>query len=117
MLRIVFLIGGLAALLFGAVGAFVPLLPTIPFFILAAFCFARSSPALERWLVENRHFGPHIVAWRARGAISSRGKRAALIAFAVSAGLGFVLLSWPWSLVPLLTGLIGGSWVLSRPDD
>lgn len=104
------------ALAAGTIGAFVPILPTVPFIILAAFCFARGSPALERRLLEHRTFGPHIVAWRKKGAISRRGKTAAAIAFAASAIVGLLLLEWPWSMLPLAAALVGGSWVLSRPS-
>lgn len=116
MVRIGYLLGGLLALALGAIGVFVPLLPTVPFVILAAFCFARSSPRLEQWLVGHRRFGPHIAAWRRSGAISPAGKRAALIAFAISMAAGFALLAFPWSLVPAAAALIGGGWILSRPD-
>ena len=115
MLRIGFLVGGLLSLLLGGIGVFLPLLPTVPFVILAAFCFARSSPRLERWLVGHERFGPHIVAWRSKGAISRAGKQAALVAFAASAAAGFALLALPWSLLPAAAALIGASWVLSRP--
>ncbi len=116
MIRIGYLLGGVLALLLGAIGVFVPLLPTVPFVILAAFCFARSSPRLEQWLVGHRTFGPHIAAWRSRGAISPRGKRAALIAFAISTAAGFALLDFPGSLIPAAAALIGGSWILTRPS-
>lgn len=116
MLRIGYLIAGLVSLLLGAIGAFVPLLPTVPFVILAAFCFGRSSPRLEHWLVGHERFGPHIAAWRGRGAISPAGKRAALLAFSVSAAAGFAVLALPWSLLPALAALIGGSWILTRPN-
>lgn len=115
MLRTVYLVIGLVSLLLGAIGAFVPLLPTVPFVILAAFCFARSSPALERKLVEHPVFGPHLEAWRTRRAISRRGKAAAVFAFAASALLGAVLLHLPWALISALAALIGGSWILTRP--
>ena len=116
MIRLGFLIGGLLSLVFGAVGAFVPLLPTVPFVILAAFCFARSSPRLERWLVGHERFGAHIAAWRSRGAISPAGKRAALLAFGASAVAGLALLPLPWALIPAMAAIIGGSWILSRPS-
>jgi uncharacterized protein len=116
MLRTVYAFVGLSSLLLGTIGAFLPLLPTVPFFILAAFCFARSSPRLERRLLESQHIGPHILAWRSRGAISPAGKRAATVAFLFSAALGFALLHFPWSLIPAAAGLIGGSWVLTRPS-
>ncbi|PWG01708.1 DUF454 domain-containing protein [Sphingosinicella humi] len=115
-MRLAYLAGGAISLLLGLVGAFVPLLPTVPFVILAAFCFARSSPRLETWLVGHRRFGPHIQAWRSRGAISPAGKRAALFAFALSALLGLMLLALPWSLIPLLVALVGGRWIWTRPS-
>lgn len=114
---IVYLVAGLLSLLLAAIGALVPLLPTVPFVILAAFCFGRSSPRLEQRLVGHARFGPHIRAWRSRGAISRAGKRAALAAFAASAAAGLALLSLPWSLVPAAAALVGGSWILSRPTD
>ncbi len=116
MIRFLYLTLGLLSLLLGAIGLIVPLLPTVPFVILAAFCFARSSTRLERWLVGHPSFGTHISAWRSRGAISPAGKKAAILAFAVSMVMGFVLLALPWSLVPAAAALIGGSWILSRPS-
>ena len=116
MIRAGYFLAGILSLLLGAVGALVPLLPTVPFVLLAAFCFARSSPRLEAWLVGHQRFGPHILAWRSRGAISPVGKRAAMVAFAVSAAVGFALLSFPWSLVPAAAALLGASFVLTRPN-
>jgi uncharacterized membrane protein YbaN (DUF454 family) len=111
-----YLLGGAVSLLLAMVGALIPLLPTVPFLILAAFCFARGSPRLEALLVEHPHFGPHIQAWRSRGAISAQGKRAARFAFTLSAILGFALLAWPWSILPLLVALIGATWISTRPS-
>jgi uncharacterized membrane protein YbaN (DUF454 family) len=116
MVRLVWLLIGGLALALGAIGAFLPLVPTVPFVLLAAFCFARGHPPFETWLLDHRTFGPHIRAWRARGAISRRGKRAALAAFAASALLGLLLLPMPWALLPALVAGAGGSWVWSRPE-
>lgn len=107
---------GWASLGLGAIGVFVPLLPTVPFVILAAFCFARGNPKAERWLVEHPTYGPHIQAWRARGAISRKGKVAASLAFAVSVGIGFWHLPMPWALIPLAAACIGGTWIWTRPE-
>jgi uncharacterized membrane protein YbaN (DUF454 family) len=103
------------AVALGAVGVFLPLLPTVPFLILAAFCFARSSPELERRLVEHPVFGPSIQTWRSRGAISRRGKIAASVTFAVSALVALLWMEWPLVLVPLLALAASCTWVLSRP--
>ena len=73
MPRIAYLIAGLLSLLLGTVGLFVPLLPTVPFVILAAFCFARSSRRLEQCLVGHERFGPHTENRRVAG-----GRRPAL---------------------------------------
>jgi uncharacterized membrane protein YbaN (DUF454 family) len=116
VLRLAFAATGVVALALGFVGLFLPLLPTVPFVLLAAFCFARSNPRWERALMEHHRFGPHIRAWRERGAISSKGKAAATAAFAISAIVGLVWLDTPWSFLPLLIALIGGTWVLTRPS-
>ena len=61
-----FVFVGLAAL-----GIFLPLLPTTPFLILAAGCFARSSEKLHRWLLSNRTFGPIITDWEQNKCVSA----------------------------------------------
>ncbi|WP_097091357.1 YbaN family protein [Novosphingobium sp. Chol11] len=117
MRRTLYLSAGFLSLGLGAIGIFLPLLPTVPFMILAAFCFARSSPALEARLLDHSHFGPHIRRWRDKGAISRKGKRAALAAFAFSALLALLLAPFPWFLMPLAAALIGGTWIWTRPED
>ncbi|TFI59963.1 DUF454 domain-containing protein [Sphingomonas parva] len=115
-MRLAYIFLGTLSLILAAAGAVLPLLPTVPFVLLAAFFFARGHPPLEAWLVRHPRFGPHIVAWRSRGAISRRGKRAALLAFAISAATGLVFAPLPWSLVPLAAAAIGGSWIWTRPE-
>jgi uncharacterized membrane protein YbaN (DUF454 family) len=115
MRRLFYLLLGLASLALGTAGAFLPLLPTVPFVLLAAFCFARSSPALERRLLENRQFGPHIRAWREHRAVSRSGKRAAWIAFGVSAAIALIFAPLPWSLIPLVAAVVGSTWIARLP--
>jgi uncharacterized protein len=124
MMRTLYLAFGLLCVAIGAVGAFLPLLPTVPFMLLAAFCFARSSPRLERRLLDDAVFGPHIRAWRDSRSVSRTAKRAAWSAFAVSGAVGFALMSWPWSLVPLGVAVVGSMFIASlretphrTPDD
>lgn len=116
MKRHFFFVGGWLSLALGAIGAVLPLLPTVPFVILAAYCFARSSPRLEARLLEHPLFARHIVAWRERGAITRKAKIAASVAFAVSIALALVFVRWPWSLTPVAACVVTGSWIWTRPE-
>lgn len=105
------------ALALGLAGTVLPLLPTTPFLILSAFCFARSSERLHDWLVWHPVFGPSIRDWRDHGAISRRAKVMAMIAiglaFAISVLMGF---GWPVLAVQavVLAGVV--TFLLTRPD-
>ncbi|MDO9488078.1 MAG: YbaN family protein [Sphingomonadaceae bacterium] len=115
-MRPIYLTVGLLSVLLGVIGIALPLLPTVPFMILAAFCFARANPAWERRLLDHAHFGPHILAWRTRGAISKRGKAMALVALVASSALGLFMLDGWLALVPVAVALISGSWIVTRPS-
>lgn len=114
--RRLYLVAGVTSVALGGIGAFLPLLPTVPFLILAAFCFARSSPALEARLMNHPRYGHHLVAWRERGVVSRRAKWSATLAFAISVGLGFLTLVVPWSLIPLGVAAICLTWLWLRPE-
>lgn len=116
MKRHLYLAGGCAAFALGSIGIFLPLLPTVPFMILAAFCFARSSPRMEKWMLEHRIYGPHIRNWRYHGAVSRRGKKAAILAFTISVIIALILVSFPWSMISVLAAGLGGWWIWTRPE-
>jgi uncharacterized protein len=106
---------GMISVALGVIGIALPLLPTVPFMILAAFCFARGNPVLEAKLLAHPRLGPPIRAWRERGAIGRAGKLGATGAFAVSIGLGFAFLGYPQSLIPLGVAVVTLSWIWTRP--
>jgi len=84
------LAGGLLAIGLGILGIALPLLPTVPFFLLAAFCFARSHPVWEQRLLDHPRYGPPLRQWRTRRAISRKAKLAALTAMGASIALSLV---------------------------
>jgi uncharacterized protein len=75
--RLAWLAAGCALTGLGIVGLILPLMPGTIFLILAAGCFTRGSPRLERWLLEHPRLGPTVVAWRRDRAIPLKGKIAA----------------------------------------
>ena len=91
MLRILWTIAGGVSLAIGAAGIILPLVPTTPLLLLSAFCFSRSSPRLELWLIEHPRLGPPIRDWRAEGAISKRAKIIALFTIAATFALSVAL--------------------------
>jgi uncharacterized membrane protein YbaN (DUF454 family) len=116
-LRAGWLVLGLVCVGLGIIGAIVPLMPTTIFLILAAGCFARSSPRLEAWLLDHPRFGKTLRAWRAERAIPARAKIAACTGIAIGFLL-FVLGAHPH--LPLAIGvavLMGGcaAYILTRP--
>lgn len=96
------LLGGLC-LLVGAIGVFLPLLPTTPFVLLAAACFARSSPRMHHWLLQHRLFGPMLQQWEQKRCIPCRIRNLALL---MMVGMGSVSIVF---LVPGLWLKIGGA--------
>lgn len=116
-IRIFWLLVGLIALGLGAAGAVLPLLPTTPFLLVAAFAFARSSPRLAAWLDAHPQFGPLIGNWRDHGAISRRAKIAAMIVILLTPALSLALGFAGWIIaVQLLVLTIVAAFILTRPD-
>jgi uncharacterized membrane protein YbaN (DUF454 family) len=68
----------------GAVGAFLPVLPTTPFLLLAAACYARASARFHRWLLSSRIFGPTIAEWQRHRSIARRTKIMAIALLTVT---------------------------------
>ena len=116
-MRIVWFSVGLIALCLGAAGLVLPLLPTTPFVLLAAFAFAQSSERWHDWLVGHRVFGPMIEDWRRHGAIGRRSKAISTLSMAGVFGLSVAL-----DVAPAILAVQGvvltasAAFVLSRPS-
>ena len=79
----------------GAIGVFLPLVPTTPFILVAVWAGFRGSPRFARWLVAHPRFGPLVRNWHRHRAISAGAKRAALLMLLIS-------LAVVWVTIPLL---------------
>ncbi|MEJ7808629.1 MAG: YbaN family protein [Telluria sp.] len=70
---------GMLAIVLGVIGIFLPLLPTTPFLLLAAACFARSSTRMHDWMMQHRLFGDYLRNYEAGRGIPARAKLLALV--------------------------------------
>ena len=102
----------------GFIGVLLPVMPTTIFLIIAAWCFSRSSPRLEKWLLEHPVFGPTLVQWREHGAIPKRVKWIACGGMA----FGYATFMYIARPSPLLGGVVAvffiacAAYVLTRPS-
>ncbi len=102
----------------GAIGVFLPILPTVPFLLVTAWAWSKSSHRLHRWLYRNKTYGPYLIAWNRYGVIPPRAKALAIVAMA--AGWLFLTLVIAKSFwVPLIVGVAelgAAAFILSRPS-
>jgi len=113
------MIAGLSALLLGIIGAVLPLLPTTPFILLAAYCFSKGHTPLHQWLLRSKAFGPLIIDWQNHGVISMKAKIISTIMIIplFTYTLGWVKVPYPVAIksVVFLTGVLVLYFIWSRP--
>jgi len=102
----------------GIIGAFLPILPTTVFLIIALFLFARSSPRFHQMLLDNRYFGPGLREWEQHRTIKRQTKRKAtvliIITFAISIALLYERLALQIMLVAIASLLLIYLWNLNE---
>ncbi len=109
--RKLYLAAGLLFLALGALGVFIPVLPTTPFLLLAAAMFMRSSGRLYLWLTTHRVFGPFIRNYRLYRAVPLRSKVVALTFLYLTIGYSVIYVTENWWLRSLLLSIAAGvSW-------
>lgn len=114
--RHLWLAAGIVAFATGTVGIALPILPTVPFYLLAAVCFSRSHPVWERRLLEHPHWGPPIRRWRERKAISRKAKLSAIGAMSVGVVFTGLTVGYPWVLISVAVLAICGPWIWTRNE-
>ncbi len=114
--RPLYLVLAYTSLGLGILGAFLPLLPTTPFLLLAAWSASRGSPQLHRWLYEHPRYGATLIAWEQERAVATSAKVTACVLMSFS----WVVMVWMTSgwLVPAITGVLFTGmalFLISRP--
>ena len=116
--RLLFAGLGTLFILLGIAGAILPVLPTTPFMLLAAACYARASSRFYNWLLNNRTFGPTILEWRRHRSIPWRAKLVAIALMAVTLGISIAFfVPWPELQAALaLFGLLLATYLYRLPS-
>lgn len=98
-------------------GAFLPLLPTVPFLILAAWFASKGSKRLHDWLYAHPLFGKLLQDWEEQGAVSRKSKILAVSMMAASWLFLFFYLPNPWALVGVsITFILVSTYLITRPE-
>jgi uncharacterized protein len=114
----VFLAAGFLALALGIAGIVLPVLPTTPFMLLAAACFARSSPRFHQWLLRHRTFGPIVSEWERHRAIPYRTKIWGIVLMSMTLAASITFFVRPvWLKAALAVfGVAMAVWLYRRPS-
>jgi len=106
-----------ASLALGIIGIFLPVLPTVPFVLLAAWAAGHSSPRLSRWLENHPRLGPPIADWRRGGVVSRRAKWMATVCMAGGGAVSVALLRGHWAaLASAAVMACVLAWLWRRPE-
>lgn len=101
---------GILCVVVGAIGIFIPVIPTTPLLLLAAYFFLRSSKKLYDWVINHPIFGHYIYAYMKFKAVSLKSKIAAWVMLWLGLGISIFLLSNIWLRVLLLSVGLGVSY-------
>lgn len=117
MRRRIWLVVGWIFTIIALIGIPLPVLPTVPFLLVAAWAFAKSSPRLEQQILDHPTYGPPVRAWQEHGAVGRTAK-----IWAITAMSGGIVISW-WADMPIWVVATQaaictavGAFLLSRPD-
>ena len=103
---------GIVSVALGAVGVFLPLLPTTPFILLALWCFARSSERFHQWLMKHPNFGPLITLWYSDEGIAPSSRNRILILMWCSLFISMAIIAKLWAVILLSTIGLSVSWLI-----
>jgi len=115
-IRVFWLVVGILTLALGGLGVVLPLLPTTPFVLVAAFAFANSSNTLHQWLLNHNIFGQLIANWQRYGAISRSAKVLSLLSMVAVLVISLVM-AVPAFVIAVQALVVGACslFIISRP--
>lgn len=100
--KIIFVIVGCVCLALGTVGVFLPVLPTTPFYLVTAYCFARSSKRLNDWFKGTKLYKKHLESYVKKEGMLPSTKAGILISVTILMGLGFFLMARKGIWIPCI---------------
>lgn len=112
--RIVYTVLGCLFIALGVLGAFLPVLPTVPFMLLAAACLMRGSRSLYHWLMTHERYGEHIYQYRQAKAMTRRTKVTALVTLWIGITVSVFIVPLWWCQVGLVVVALCVSVYLGR---
>lgn len=105
--KIIFIAVGCICLGLGTVGMILPILPTVPFYMATAFCFAKSSEKLHRWFISSEMYKKHLQSFVEKRGMLLKTKLTILTTVTLLMGFGFVMMS----RVPVARVILAVVWV------
>ncbi len=117
MVKILWLLLGGSSLGLGTLGMFLPLLPTVPFLLLAAFAFSKSSSKIHNWLLNHKVFGPDIRDWNERRVIRRRAKLMAVGAMLGSVAVAVLLgIAYKYVIIQIIVLALVGRFIWRQKE-
>ncbi|MBD5771452.1 YbaN family protein [Marinomonas colpomeniae] len=114
--RILYLLLGWFSLITGIIGIFLPLLPTTPLVLLAAWCFSHSSERFHSWLLNHKFFGPIVNDWQSSDGIPKRSRNRAILFMWAGMLISILMVSRFWATITLISiGICVSIYLLRMP--
>lgn len=109
MKRLIFLIVGCISLGLGCVGIALPILPTVPFFLVTVFCFSQSSERLHNWFISTKMYKKHLESFVKKKGMAVQTKATIMITVTLLMGFGFTVMLLKGIYIPCM--ILGVVWI------
>lgn len=106
-MKYVYMILGFLTLGLGAIGAVLPILPTAPFLLVAAFCFAKSSEKLNNWFIRTKLYKDNLETFVQGKGMTAKTKLRIMTTVTILMGIGFLMMK----SVPIVRMILVGVWI------